>query len=188
MITGIEFSDDITELSYSEIAQALVEAVRKASAEITRNSMDLMAPLEAERAGIPKLTHLPEQLSIDSPGLQIPEPIATPFDLPKAGQRRQFADDSASPDADAESGRDGCDSITEPVDEAEVHQWLWTCPRTWNGWSTWNGRMAMKPRCGHGTKAPRVQCLDLFIEAVIGFVQFTSTRPSVRASRRCSSG
>ncbi|MGI5219434.1 YbaB/EbfC family nucleoid-associated protein [Nocardia sp. CA-290969] len=113
VVVDVEFAGDIADLGYSEIARAVVEAARKASAEISRKSAELMTPFEAQRAGMPKLTDLLAQLSIDAPGLEIPEGVAAPLESPRVRRRRQFSDGSAAPGSAEDSRRGRRGSITE---------------------------------------------------------------------------
>lgn len=52
------FSEDVDDLTYSQIARATVEAAQQAAAEVKRKSDALLAPLQAARARLPQLPDL----------------------------------------------------------------------------------------------------------------------------------
>lgn len=71
-VTEVKFADDVDELSYSDLAKAIVEATQRACKEITSKTTDLMAPLETQKARLPKLSELVEGLE----ELEIPGPVS----------------------------------------------------------------------------------------------------------------
>ncbi|MGV9678507.1 YbaB/EbfC family nucleoid-associated protein [Nocardia sp. NPDC003482] len=58
IVTGVEFSDRIDDLSDDEIAAAVTQAAQQAAAEIARRLRDLVRPLLDRRAQWPKLSDL----------------------------------------------------------------------------------------------------------------------------------
>ncbi|WP_280422185.1 YbaB/EbfC family nucleoid-associated protein, partial [Nocardia carnea] len=69
-VIDVKFADDIDELSYSEIAKAIVEATQGACKEIAEKTTDLMAPLETQKARMPKLSDLVEGIEeMEIPGV-----------------------------------------------------------------------------------------------------------------------
>ncbi|WP_328396370.1 YbaB/EbfC family nucleoid-associated protein [Nocardia sp. NBC_00416] len=109
-VIDVEFTDSIAELSYAEIARAVIEAAQKASAEITRKTSELMTPIETQRARMPKLTDLLEQLSIDATGLHIPQPVDAAAAASKSVRGHRVFDGSAVPESsydEAPRGRRG---------------------------------------------------------------------------------
>ncbi|WP_406274077.1 YbaB/EbfC family nucleoid-associated protein [Nocardia sp. NBC_00881] len=61
-LTDLQFSADIKQLSYNEIAAAVVAAAQQAVAEVTRRGGELFEPLNESRARMPKLSELIEGL------------------------------------------------------------------------------------------------------------------------------
>ncbi|MGI5221410.1 YbaB/EbfC family nucleoid-associated protein [Nocardia sp. CA-290969] len=107
-VIDVKFADDIDELSYSEIAKAIVEATQRACKEIAEKTSDLMAPLETQKARMPKLSELVEGME----ELEIPGVVPASTARPSAGERRDIADGSGLPFAGQDgSGRSG--SVTD---------------------------------------------------------------------------
>ncbi|MET8871590.1 YbaB/EbfC family nucleoid-associated protein [Nocardia sp. NPDC004604] len=77
IIIGVEFSSRITDLSYAEIATAVVDATQQAAADATRRARELMAPLLAHRARMPKLSDLVDGIP-DLTAL-MPKPVPAPI-------------------------------------------------------------------------------------------------------------
>lgn len=92
-LIDVKFSADIDELSYSEIAKAVVEAAQRAVREISQQTTDLMSPLEIQRSRMPKLSDLVEGLA----GIEIPDPVAASTERPAAAARRKVFDGSGPP-------------------------------------------------------------------------------------------
>src|SRR5437660_1298469 len=55
-----KFTADVSDLSYAELARAMTEAAQQAAAELARKRTELMRPLTAARARLPKLTEIAE--------------------------------------------------------------------------------------------------------------------------------
>lgn len=101
-VIDVKFSADIDELSYSEIAKAVVEATRRACEQVAEKTTDLMSPLDIQRSRMPRLSDLVEGLAdIEIPGT-VPAPMA-----------RQVSDGSSRPPhaEDNHAGRGG--SVTD---------------------------------------------------------------------------
>lgn len=84
-----EFSEDIDELDYDDIAAAVTEAAQAAAADVARQAQELIAPIQKTRSRLPSLSAMVEGL----PDLRakVPEPQRASFDPPAA---REQADDS----------------------------------------------------------------------------------------------
>lgn len=80
------FTDDITELSYDEIALAVTEAAQKAAEEVARRAHELAQPLLADRADRPKLSDVIEGL----PEFRIPEEPEILTAAQGSGERSEF--------------------------------------------------------------------------------------------------
>ncbi|MEV0252260.1 YbaB/EbfC family nucleoid-associated protein [Nocardia sp. NPDC050712] len=88
-IIETKFGSGIEDLSYSEIARAITEAAQQAHAEVGRKTEELMAPLQQQRARLPKLSDLVEGM----PDLSPPE--LPPVSLAPPGSPERAAADSA---------------------------------------------------------------------------------------------
>ncbi|MEU4342425.1 YbaB/EbfC family nucleoid-associated protein [Nocardia sp. NPDC023852] len=75
-LTDLRFSADIKQLSYDEIAAAVVSAAQQAVAEVTRRGGELFEPLNEHRARMPKLSELIEGLP-DIEGGAVSRPSVT---------------------------------------------------------------------------------------------------------------
>jgi len=95
-----EFSDDIDDLDYDDIAAAVTEAAQAAAADVARQAQELIAPIQKTRSRLPSLSSMVEGL----PDLRakMPEPQRASFDPPSArsnedadsgGRRRLISDD-----------------------------------------------------------------------------------------------
>jgi len=94
-----EFSDDIDDLDYDDIAAAVTEAAQAAAADVARQAQELIAPIQKTRSRLPSLSSMVEGL----PDLRakMPEPQRASFDSPAArnddadsgGRRRLISDD-----------------------------------------------------------------------------------------------
>ncbi|GGL23647.1 YbaB/EbfC family nucleoid-associated protein [Nocardia jinanensis] len=100
-VIDVKFADDIDELSYQEIAKAVVEATQRACERIAEKTTDLMSPLDIQRSRMPKLSDLVEGLA----DLEVPGRVAASTARPTAAAHRTVADGSGRPPGDAETGR-----------------------------------------------------------------------------------
>ncbi|MGW0183531.1 YbaB/EbfC family nucleoid-associated protein [Nocardia sp. NPDC003345] len=83
VVVDVRFADDIDELSYSDIAKAIVEATQRACRQVAEKTTDLMAPLETQKARMPKLSDLVEGMDdLDLPGI-VPASTARPDAAPQ---------------------------------------------------------------------------------------------------------
>uniref|UniRef100_UPI002457DA43 YbaB/EbfC family nucleoid-associated protein n=1 Tax=Nocardia carnea TaxID=37328 RepID=UPI002457DA43 len=87
-VIDVKFADDIDELSYSEIAKAIVEAAQSACKEIAEKTSDLMAPLEMQKARMPKLSELVEGME----EMEIPGVVPASTARPTAVERRDISE------------------------------------------------------------------------------------------------
>ncbi|MBF6130647.1 YbaB/EbfC family nucleoid-associated protein [Nocardia brasiliensis] len=62
VVIDTEFSDDIDDLDYDEIADAVTEATQDAAAEVARKAEELIAPIRDTRSRLPSLSSLVEGL------------------------------------------------------------------------------------------------------------------------------
>ncbi|WP_405162026.1 YbaB/EbfC family nucleoid-associated protein [Nocardia sp. NBC_01499] len=82
VVIETEFADDIDELDYDEIADAVTEATQEAASEVARRANELIAPIQRSRSRLPSLSEIVGGL----PDLQarVPEPQRASFDSPSA--------------------------------------------------------------------------------------------------------
>ncbi|WP_280266725.1 YbaB/EbfC family nucleoid-associated protein [Nocardia wallacei] len=95
VLVDLKFGRDVEDLDYPELARAVVEAVQEASADVNRKSRELMSPLDAQRARLPKLSDM-------VPGMpdlreQVPPPERAPVTKPGAQEIFGDADDTGRP-------------------------------------------------------------------------------------------
>ncbi|WP_280266761.1 YbaB/EbfC family nucleoid-associated protein [Nocardia wallacei] len=92
VVIETRFASDIGDLDYPEIARGVTEAAQQAAAEMTRKTSELMQPLQAQRARLPKLSDLIEGL----PDLTQRMPVAPPVSTapPDSPERRSGTADS----------------------------------------------------------------------------------------------
>lgn len=77
-VVDVKFGGDIEELTYPEIAKAVVDAAQRACTEVADKTTHLMAPLQEQQAALPKLSDLVEGMDeIDIPG-SVQAPTARP--------------------------------------------------------------------------------------------------------------
>ncbi|MFG1793016.1 YbaB/EbfC family nucleoid-associated protein [Nocardia sp. NPDC049149] len=60
VLIGTVFADDIGDLTYDEIAEAMTEAVQAAAADVERKGRALLQPLSERRSWLPKLSEMIE--------------------------------------------------------------------------------------------------------------------------------
>ncbi|MFI6165459.1 YbaB/EbfC family nucleoid-associated protein [Nocardia sp. NPDC051052] len=91
VVIDTEFSDDIDELSYDEIADAVTEATQDAAAEVARKAEELIEPIRQSRSRLPSLSSMVEGL----PDLRTktPELQRASFDSP--AERKQLESDDS---------------------------------------------------------------------------------------------
>ncbi|MDO3647293.1 YbaB/EbfC family nucleoid-associated protein [Nocardia mangyaensis] len=78
-----KFTPDIDDLTYTEIAKAVTEAAQQAATEVARKTQEMMAPLQQERARLPKITELVD----DMEGFAIPQPVEASLAPPNSPER-----------------------------------------------------------------------------------------------------
>ncbi|MQY24982.1 YbaB/EbfC family nucleoid-associated protein [Nocardia aurantia] len=93
-IVRTTFSEDIDDLSYGQIARATVTAAQQAAAEVKRKADELLAPLLAARASLPKLGDFIEGLPALQDGLATPPPapLTPPGERENDSARPEFED------------------------------------------------------------------------------------------------
>ncbi|MEU4319043.1 YbaB/EbfC family nucleoid-associated protein [Nocardia fluminea] len=84
-----KFTPDIDDLTYTEIAKAVTEAAQQASVEVARKTQALMAPIQSERARLPKITELVD----DMDGFAIPQPVEASLEPPNSPERERLSTD-----------------------------------------------------------------------------------------------
>ncbi|NKX88717.1 YbaB/EbfC family nucleoid-associated protein [Nocardia coubleae] len=82
-----KFASDIDDLTYTEIAKAVTEAAQQAAAEVARKTRELMAPVQTERARLPKLTELVEGIG----DFTIPQPVEASLEPPNSPERERLS-------------------------------------------------------------------------------------------------
>ncbi|WP_433193048.1 YbaB/EbfC family nucleoid-associated protein [Nocardia sp. CA-107356] len=80
VVIETHFADDIDELDYDEIADAVTDATQEAAAEVARRADELIAPIQQTRSRLPSLSEIAGGL----PDLtaRAPEPQRASFDPP----------------------------------------------------------------------------------------------------------
>ncbi|MEU1984313.1 YbaB/EbfC family nucleoid-associated protein [Nocardia sp. NPDC019395] len=86
VVIKTEFADDIAELSYGEIAEAMTEAAQKASEAVNRRAQELAQPLLGERAERPKLSDMFEGM----PEFEMPVAPEVSSAAPGSAEREAF--------------------------------------------------------------------------------------------------
>ncbi|MFI1239764.1 YbaB/EbfC family nucleoid-associated protein [Nocardia salmonicida] len=89
VVIETKFGPDIEDLTHAEIAKAVTEAAQQASAEMARKTSQLLEPLNEQRARMPKLSDLVE----DIPDIRAPEPVMAPISAPNAADRQGYSDE-----------------------------------------------------------------------------------------------
>ncbi|MFC4377444.1 YbaB/EbfC family nucleoid-associated protein [Nocardia halotolerans] len=89
-----KFTPDIDDLTYTEIAKAVTEAAQNAATEVARKTQELMAPIQSERARLPKITELVDGMD----DFAIPEPVEASLAPPNSPEREPNAPAEAEPD------------------------------------------------------------------------------------------
>lgn len=82
VVIETRFADDIDELDYDEIADAVTDATQEAAMEVARRANELIAPIQRTRSQLPSLSEMVAGL----PDLKtrVPEPQRASFDPPSA--------------------------------------------------------------------------------------------------------
>jgi hypothetical protein len=94
------FGDNVSDLSYAELARAMTEAAQQAAYELECKRNDLMQPLLENRGRLPKLHELVEGMPDLTPRIpKAPEVSTAP---PNAPERLEQAADTASRFTDVE--------------------------------------------------------------------------------------
>ncbi|MGW5450592.1 YbaB/EbfC family nucleoid-associated protein [Nocardia sp. NPDC003979] len=112
-----KFSSDIDELTYDEIAKGVTTAAQRALEDVGRQSQELMQPVTDQRAAMPKLHELIDNLpDLDSQAPTLPAASLAPPNSPE---------------------RTGTEDAAPTFDDAEDHA-RWTAERrtgvTDSGW------------------------------------------------------
>lgn len=86
VVIETRFADDIDELDYDEIADAVTEATQAAAAEVAERAEELIAPIRRSRSRLPSLS----EIVADLPDLtvRVPEPQRASFETPAARDYR----------------------------------------------------------------------------------------------------
>ncbi|RDI55326.1 YbaB/EbfC family nucleoid-associated protein [Nocardia mexicana] len=92
------FADDIGDLSYPEIAEAMTEAVQAAARKASEDGRRLMEPLRERKSRLPRLSDLIE----GAPDLGSAMPVAPPTSVapPNSPERRYDDEDTRFGDAE----------------------------------------------------------------------------------------
>lgn len=95
VVIETRFADDIDELDYDEIADAVTDATQEAAAEVARQAEELIAPIRRTRSRLPSLSSIVEGLPdirTKTPDLQ-----RASFESPAERERRESSDSSSRP-------------------------------------------------------------------------------------------
>ncbi|WP_405162040.1 YbaB/EbfC family nucleoid-associated protein [Nocardia sp. NBC_01499] len=95
VVIETEFGDDIDELDYDEIADAVTEATQEAAAEVARRAEELIAPIRETRSRLPSLSSLVEGLP--DMRMKTPELQRASFDSPAERQDLGTGDSQTRP-------------------------------------------------------------------------------------------
>ncbi|KAF0848240.1 YbaB/EbfC family nucleoid-associated protein [Nocardia caishijiensis] len=111
VVIETKFGPDVEDLSYAEIAKAVTEAAKQASADMARQTSQLLEPLNTQRARMPKLSDLVEGM----PEITVPEQVKAPTTAPNSPTRVADADKPMefSGTVDPGPGRDRGGSVTD---------------------------------------------------------------------------
>ncbi|MFC9966149.1 YbaB/EbfC family nucleoid-associated protein [Nocardia ignorata] len=111
VVIETKFGPDVEDLSYAEIAKAVTDAAKQASAEMARKTSELLEPLNTQRARMPKLSDLVEGM----PEIKVPEPVKAPTSPPNSPTRPAEDDKPMefSGTVDVDLGRDRGGSVTD---------------------------------------------------------------------------
>ncbi|MCX4093069.1 YbaB/EbfC family nucleoid-associated protein [Nocardia sp. alder85J] len=88
------FTEDVDDLSYGQIARATVQAAQQAAAEVRRKAEELLAPLHAARARLPKIGDFIEGVPTleDRIAAPPPAPLTPPSEREQDTARPEFED------------------------------------------------------------------------------------------------
>ncbi|MGM7644073.1 YbaB/EbfC family nucleoid-associated protein [Nocardia sp. JW2] len=87
-----KFSSDIDELTYDEIAKAVTTAAQRALADVGRQTEELMQPIADQRAAMPKLHELIDNLpDLDSQAPTLPAASMAPPNSPERVRAEEAA-------------------------------------------------------------------------------------------------
>ncbi|GAB0104456.1 hypothetical protein JMUB6875_34300 [Nocardia sp. JMUB6875] len=98
VVIKTEFSDDIDDLTYSEIAAAVTEATQEAAAQVQQKSQEILSTLQTEQARIPSLSEMfSEMPDIQAmmptpPEVSMAPPGDPERDAPETDNAPQYAD------------------------------------------------------------------------------------------------
>lgn len=88
-----EFSDDIGDLLFSEIAAAVTQATQEAAAQVQQKSQEILAALQSEQARVPSLSEFfPVMPDIQA---MVPTPPEVSMAPPDAAERKAADIDTA---------------------------------------------------------------------------------------------
>lgn len=85
LLIDTKFADDISDLTYDEIAAGMTTAVQQAAASVLRQSAELMQPLRERKTALPKLSEIVE----GAPDLGSMMPDAPPVPKRPEGYREE---------------------------------------------------------------------------------------------------
>ncbi|WP_280454930.1 YbaB/EbfC family nucleoid-associated protein [Nocardia brasiliensis] len=60
VVIDVKFGRNVEELEYADLARAVLQASQEAAADVMRQTQELMAPIQEDRARLPKLSDLVE--------------------------------------------------------------------------------------------------------------------------------
>ncbi|WP_405167250.1 YbaB/EbfC family nucleoid-associated protein [Nocardia sp. NBC_01499] len=91
VLIDLKFGRGVEDLEYAELARAILKATQDATADVTRRTEELMAPIQQDRARLPKLSDLVEGMPDISS--MMPTVERAPRSKPDAPDRAAALDD-----------------------------------------------------------------------------------------------
>ncbi|WP_194817353.1 YbaB/EbfC family nucleoid-associated protein [Nocardia sp. XZ_19_385] len=112
VVIETKFGSGIDEYSYDDIAKAITRLAQQAAEDVFGQSQEVMAPLAAERARLPKLSDVIPGM----PDVQSEIPLAPPVSVAPPGSAERAEDELVFTDVEirndgAESGKGVTDSV-----------------------------------------------------------------------------
>ncbi|MFI9503667.1 YbaB/EbfC family nucleoid-associated protein [Nocardia sp. NPDC052566] len=89
LLIDVQFTSDIAELDYDEIASAIRDLTQEAAAAVARETQALIEPLTARQTRLPKVSEVIEGMPDFETGLPLRLPVSTA--APGAPERRELA-------------------------------------------------------------------------------------------------
>ncbi|WP_405162043.1 YbaB/EbfC family nucleoid-associated protein [Nocardia sp. NBC_01499] len=111
ILIDTQFADDISDLSYSEIAAAMTEAVQGAALKVVEQGHQLMEPLRERKSRLPHVSDLIEGVMDARSMIPVPPPVST---APPNSPERRYDDEGVD---SSDAGRFGRRSMVSDLDD-----------------------------------------------------------------------